>query len=108
LSRVSLVFELLLAKKHQARRLFITDLQNSSAVCVNLSDEFCDGRPSPAVNNKSINAVRRMIVTDGPTWYVVTCLFTQIKSHLRGQRFSSPEEAIEECEIHISEVTREQ
>ncbi|GBP94723.1 hypothetical protein EVAR_100433_1 [Eumeta japonica] len=30
----------------------------------NLSNEFCDGRPSTAVNNKNIDAVRRMIETD--------------------------------------------
>ncbi|GBP26673.1 hypothetical protein EVAR_23443_1 [Eumeta japonica] len=31
---------------------------------VNLSDEFRDGRPPTAVNNKNIDAVRRMIETD--------------------------------------------
>ncbi|GBP26714.1 hypothetical protein EVAR_23485_1 [Eumeta japonica] len=31
---------------------------------VNLSDEFRDDRPSTAVNNKNIDAVRRMIETD--------------------------------------------
>ncbi|GBP17195.1 hypothetical protein EVAR_17314_1 [Eumeta japonica] len=56
-----LCFELLLAKKHHARRLFITDLQNSRAL-VNLSNKFRDGRPSTVVN---INAVHRMNEIDG-------------------------------------------
>ncbi|GBP91725.1 Putative uncharacterized protein FLJ37770 [Eumeta japonica] len=32
--------------------------------CVNLGDEFRDGRPSTAVNNKNIDSVRRMIERD--------------------------------------------
>ncbi|GBP05922.1 hypothetical protein EVAR_3204_1 [Eumeta japonica] len=37
--------------------------------CVNLSNEFRDGRPSTAVNNKNIDAVRRMIETDRHVTY---------------------------------------
>ncbi|GBP32753.1 Beta-glucuronidase [Eumeta japonica] len=36
---------------------------------INLSDEFRDGRPSTAVNNKNIDAVRRMIETDRRVTY---------------------------------------
>ncbi|GBP40904.1 Histone-lysine N-methyltransferase SETMAR [Eumeta japonica] len=36
---------------------------------VNLSDEFRDGRSSTAVNNKNIDAVRRMIETDNYVTY---------------------------------------
>ena len=36
---------------------------------VNLSDEFRDGRPSTAVNNKNIDAVRLMIKTDRHVTY---------------------------------------
>ncbi|GBO99277.1 Putative uncharacterized protein FLJ37770 [Eumeta japonica] len=36
---------------------------------VNLSDEFRDGRPSTAVNNKSIDAVHRLIKTDRHVTY---------------------------------------
>ncbi|GBP20588.1 Cyclic nucleotide-gated olfactory channel [Eumeta japonica] len=42
---------------------------------------------------------------------MATCdffLFAKIKNLLRGQRFSSPEEAAEEYEKHVSEVTREE
>ncbi|GBP79117.1 hypothetical protein EVAR_54477_1 [Eumeta japonica] len=53
--------------KHNGRRLFITNFQNSSAV--NLSDEFRDGRPSTAVNNKNIDAVRRVIETERHVTY---------------------------------------
>ncbi|GBP19562.1 hypothetical protein EVAR_102110_1 [Eumeta japonica] len=49
--------------KHHARRLFITGLQNSSAVGSSC-DKFRDGRLSTAVNNKNIDVVRRMIKTD--------------------------------------------
>ncbi|GBP49258.1 hypothetical protein EVAR_102201_1 [Eumeta japonica] len=38
-----------------------TEFKHSS---VNLSDEFLDGRPTTAVNNKNLDAVRRMIETD--------------------------------------------
>ncbi|GBP93709.1 hypothetical protein EVAR_62361_1 [Eumeta japonica] len=57
LSKVSLGFELLLDMKHHARRLFRTDLQNSSGH-VNLSDEFHVGHPSTAANKKNVDAVR--------------------------------------------------
>ncbi|GBP66860.1 hypothetical protein EVAR_18031_1 [Eumeta japonica] len=33
-------------------------------LCVNLNDEFRDGRPSTAVNNGNIDTMRRMIETD--------------------------------------------
>ncbi|GBP59585.1 hypothetical protein EVAR_44800_1 [Eumeta japonica] len=36
---------------------------------VNLSDVFCDSRPSTTENNKSINAVRRMIKTERHVTY---------------------------------------
>ncbi|GBP41511.1 hypothetical protein EVAR_24430_1 [Eumeta japonica] len=61
-NKTSLGFELLLAMKHHARRLFITDLQNPSTV-VAILDEFRDACLSIAVNNKNIDAVRRMIET---------------------------------------------
>ncbi|GBP42967.1 Putative fatty acyl-CoA reductase CG5065 [Eumeta japonica] len=59
-------FEVLLAIKHYARRLFITGLRafvQFKRSRVNLSDEFRDGRPSIAVNNKNIDSVRGMIET---------------------------------------------
>ncbi|GBP45176.1 hypothetical protein EVAR_25881_1 [Eumeta japonica] len=68
LSRASFGFELLLAMKHHARRLFITGLQNSSTV-VSISDEFHDRHSFAAVNNKNIDAVRRMIETDRNVTY---------------------------------------
>lgn len=37
--------------------------------CVNLSDEFRDGRPSNAVNNENVVAVSRMIEIDGHVTY---------------------------------------
>ncbi|GBP50122.1 hypothetical protein EVAR_42803_1 [Eumeta japonica] len=36
---------------------------------VNLGDEVPDGRPPTAVNNKNIDAVRRMIETDSDVTY---------------------------------------
>ncbi|GBP29428.1 hypothetical protein EVAR_22040_1 [Eumeta japonica] len=96
--------------KHHSRRLSVNDLQNSSAV---VKDEFRDGYPSTTVKNKNIDAVRRLIKTDRH----VTCheirfqadtkeLFHQRNGH--GQRFSSPEEAIETYEKHVSKVTSEE
>lgn len=35
-------------------------------------------------------------------------LFPKIKNQLRGKRFSSPDEAVEEYEKHVSEVTTEE
>ncbi|GBP27346.1 hypothetical protein EVAR_18820_1 [Eumeta japonica] len=43
-----------------------------------------------------------------PTWHLMTLFVRKIKNKLRSQRFSSPEEAVEECEEHVSEVTREE
>ncbi|GBP58939.1 hypothetical protein EVAR_47002_1 [Eumeta japonica] len=55
--------------KHHARRLFITGLENPSAVVsisvINQSQEQSQYRlPSTAVDNKNIDVVRRMIETD--------------------------------------------
>ncbi|GBP32593.1 hypothetical protein EVAR_25952_1 [Eumeta japonica] len=36
---------------------------------INLNDEFLDGRPSTAVNNKNMDSVRRMIATDRHVTY---------------------------------------
>ncbi|GBP52312.1 hypothetical protein EVAR_38458_1 [Eumeta japonica] len=50
--------------KHQARRLFIADLQNSSAVVSISVTNFVMIGPSTAVNSKNIDTVRHMIETD--------------------------------------------
>ncbi|GBP58648.1 hypothetical protein EVAR_38109_1 [Eumeta japonica] len=61
----------LLAMKHHARRLFIYNwFTEFKCGRVNLSDEFRDGRPSTAVNNKNIDAVRCMIETDRHVTYL--------------------------------------
>ncbi|GBP34530.1 hypothetical protein EVAR_29927_1 [Eumeta japonica] len=82
-SRVSVGFELLLAMKHYARRLFMTGLQNSSAVISISVTSFGDGRRSIAVNNKNIDAVRRMIETDRHVIRHVTRTFLGIESARR-------------------------
>ncbi|GBP23865.1 hypothetical protein EVAR_86242_1 [Eumeta japonica] len=56
--------------------------------CFCHSDEFHDGRPSTAVNNKYIDPVRHMIE--------------------REQQFSSPEKAVEEYKKPVSEITRKE
>ncbi|GBP34921.1 hypothetical protein EVAR_26512_1 [Eumeta japonica] len=56
--------------KHHARKLFIYNwFAKFKRDHVNLSDEFRDGRPSKAVINKNIDAVRRMIETDRHVTY---------------------------------------
>ncbi|GBP13351.1 hypothetical protein EVAR_8260_1 [Eumeta japonica] len=69
LSRASFGFELFLAMKHHAKRLFVTDFAELKHGRVNLSDGFCHGRPFTVVNNKNNDAVRRMIETDRHVTY---------------------------------------
>ncbi|GBP51179.1 hypothetical protein EVAR_98003_1 [Eumeta japonica] len=76
---------------------------------VNLSGEFCDGRPSTAANSKNVVAIRCVIETDSHVTYheFRPCdffVFTKIMNQLRGQRFSSPEKAVEEYEKYVSEL----
>ncbi|GBP55243.1 Putative uncharacterized protein FLJ37770 [Eumeta japonica] len=86
---------------------------------VNLSDELRNGRPSSAVNNKNIDTVRDMIEIDRHvTHHEIRASLgigmSQLQSILHkqnqlcGQRFSSPEEAVQEYEKHVSKVTREE
>ncbi|GBP70904.1 hypothetical protein EVAR_48869_1 [Eumeta japonica] len=60
LSKASLGFELLLAMKHHAKQLFITDLQNSSAVASISVTNFVMVAPV----HRYVDVVRRMIGTD--------------------------------------------
>ncbi|GBP18463.1 Glutathione S-transferase 1 [Eumeta japonica] len=64
LSRASLGIQFLLATKHHARQLFYKWLAESKRRRINPSDEFCEGRPSTAVNQRNVDAVRRMVETD--------------------------------------------
>ncbi|GBP86766.1 hypothetical protein EVAR_66674_1 [Eumeta japonica] len=50
---------------------------------VNLSDEFCDGHPFTAVNNKNIDAVRRMLETDRHETYHETRAFLGISLRIQ-------------------------
>ncbi|GBP55324.1 hypothetical protein EVAR_43079_1 [Eumeta japonica] len=70
LIRASLGFETPLAMKHHARRLY-NRYAKFKRGRVNVSDEFRDGHPSTAVNNKNVDAVRRMIDIDGHVIYHV-------------------------------------
>ncbi|GBP63016.1 hypothetical protein EVAR_43764_1 [Eumeta japonica] len=84
---------------------------------INLSDGFRDGHPSTTVNNKNIDDMRSISEIDVPlTYHAIRSLpdtlrlflFSKIKSELGGERFSSPEEAVEEHEKYVSEVTMEE
>ncbi|GBP13996.1 hypothetical protein EVAR_102688_1 [Eumeta japonica] len=66
---------------------------------VNLSNEFHDGRPSTAVNNKNIDAVHRMIETDmhmtcheiGASWGIGNLItFLQKRTQGAGHRHALP------------------
>ncbi|GBP38119.1 hypothetical protein EVAR_80402_1 [Eumeta japonica] len=61
LSRASLDFKLLLSTKHHAKMIVYNWFSEFKRGLVNLNDEFSDGRPSTAVNNKNIDAVRLII-----------------------------------------------
>ncbi|GBP24232.1 hypothetical protein EVAR_80085_1 [Eumeta japonica] len=52
---------------------------------VNLSDKFCDGCPATAVNNKNIDAVRRMIKTDRQV--LVPVLTYGSKNRIRQEKY---------------------
>ncbi|GBP26697.1 hypothetical protein EVAR_23468_1 [Eumeta japonica] len=67
-----------------------------------------DGCNSTA--QQSLARLRTAFSDEAPfsDWHLVTFLFAKIKNQSRGQRFSSPEEAVEEYEKHVSEVTREE
>ncbi|GBP75145.1 hypothetical protein EVAR_42388_1 [Eumeta japonica] len=63
LSRASLGIELVL--EHHVRPTIYNWFAQFKHSRVNLIDEFRDGRPPTAVNNKYIDAVRTMILTEG-------------------------------------------
>ncbi|GBP49506.1 hypothetical protein EVAR_45482_1 [Eumeta japonica] len=71
LSRASLGFELLLAMKQHARRIFIISLQHSNAVVsISVTNFVMVARP-PSVDNKDIDAVPLMIETSHLTYHEI-------------------------------------
>ncbi|GBP36936.1 hypothetical protein EVAR_23239_1 [Eumeta japonica] len=88
---------------------------------VNLRDEFRDGRPSTAVNNKNIDVAYSKIKIDRHvTYHEIQASLRMPKfmsniginkykqSYTNIWRFSSPEEAAEEYEKYVFEVTGEE